>query len=564
MRRIIFPIMLLLLLLVGCASPELDNRLATIEQMMSEQPNSALYLLKEIDSKQINNRRQRAWHALLYSQALDKNFIDSTNDSIINIAVEYYENHGDDRYRGMAYYYKSRIYENSGLYDDATEYSILAEKALQETNEYYMMALVWGNRGDIYAEQYRFLDAIDLLKKAILYYEKCNDLKRVAYVHLQLSNIFMQKISTDSALHHHDIAHRIGEKLNDTELLYDVENYRASYYEYRKEYDKAMLTLRNALKQYPAHQPNADDYHLMARYFYHIGQNDSALYYLDNYYAPLCQTYSDFENMYLFKSIIYKDMGNLSTAYELLAKYVNYKVNNGLFEQNKSIPELERKYKTELLAQESKSLKTRNQLLLIISILAGVLVVLFCYLYYQQRKLRIEQYYQLSKSTQESVTEIQQQYNTIKKQLELHKSQKQLADNAIAARIENMKTLIDVTYLYSTKNDLFYKKCKSYIEMCDAGDKSFLRDVREIASLIVPNFVDILQNNHPCLNNEDINFCCLTILGFEIKHLQVLYNHNQIQATYKRRERLLKKLRVDDRQELRDFLLSLSQNSINN
>ncbi|MBR6758672.1 MAG: hypothetical protein IKM35_09430, partial [Bacteroidaceae bacterium] len=97
----------MLLLLVACASPEVDKRLADIEQQMHSQPDSALALLQELSLQhRITHPRQRAWHALLHAQALDKNFIDSTNDSIINIAVEYYEAHtGDTERLFYAYYY---------------------------------------------------------------------------------------------------------------------------------------------------------------------------------------------------------------------------------------------------------------------------------------------------------------------------------------------------------------------------------------------------------------------------------------------------------------------------
>ena len=52
---------------------------------------------------------KQALFALLYSQALDKNYIDETNDSLIGIAVEYYNAHPEPYRLMLAYYYLSRM-----------------------------------------------------------------------------------------------------------------------------------------------------------------------------------------------------------------------------------------------------------------------------------------------------------------------------------------------------------------------------------------------------------------------------------------------------------------------
>ena len=84
-------VFLLLLAITGCQehSPIAD-RLQQAETVMNEHPDSALNILKDISGSDLRIKEHRARHALLYSQALDKNYIDLTNDSLINIAVDYY------------------------------------------------------------------------------------------------------------------------------------------------------------------------------------------------------------------------------------------------------------------------------------------------------------------------------------------------------------------------------------------------------------------------------------------------------------------------------------------
>ena len=59
-------------------------------------------------------RKQKAKYALLYSMALDKNYIDLQSDSIIAPAIKYYERHGSHEERFLCYYYRARIYETAG------------------------------------------------------------------------------------------------------------------------------------------------------------------------------------------------------------------------------------------------------------------------------------------------------------------------------------------------------------------------------------------------------------------------------------------------------------------
>ena len=69
------------------------------ETVMEAHPDSALALLDTLDRNRLRTRGAKARHALLYSQALDKNWIDLSTDSIIKPAVRYYARHGspDDR-----------------------------------------------------------------------------------------------------------------------------------------------------------------------------------------------------------------------------------------------------------------------------------------------------------------------------------------------------------------------------------------------------------------------------------------------------------------------------------
>jgi tetratricopeptide (TPR) repeat protein len=160
----------------------MEEQWNTIEGLMNERPDSALTLLQAIDPKPLS-RGDRAHHALLLSQALDKNYIDLTNDSIITVAVDYYKAYGPQEKLGMALFYLSRVRENAGAIEEAIQYSIEAQQSLAHSNDYNMRALIYGNRADLYKLQYRFDEAIELDRQAIDLYRKSGNYSNIINTH---------------------------------------------------------------------------------------------------------------------------------------------------------------------------------------------------------------------------------------------------------------------------------------------------------------------------------------------------------------------------------------------
>jgi len=87
----------------------LDNAEAHLEMY----PDSAFVALDSIDRRELNTPELRARHALLYSIALEKCGINVMNDSIINIAVNYYSSIGDKERTEKATHWRDIILEQA-------------------------------------------------------------------------------------------------------------------------------------------------------------------------------------------------------------------------------------------------------------------------------------------------------------------------------------------------------------------------------------------------------------------------------------------------------------------
>lgn len=79
---------------------------------MQFHPDSALHLLQNTDISALHGKADLAYYALLLTQARDKSNIIQTNDSLINIAVRYYDSIGSPSMQAKAHFYRGCIYRD--------------------------------------------------------------------------------------------------------------------------------------------------------------------------------------------------------------------------------------------------------------------------------------------------------------------------------------------------------------------------------------------------------------------------------------------------------------------
>ena len=79
------------------------------EKVMSEHPDSALFLLEQVATPEKMPERDYATWCLLITEARDKNYIEHTSDSLINVAIQYFEKKKDINRLSEAYYCQGRI-----------------------------------------------------------------------------------------------------------------------------------------------------------------------------------------------------------------------------------------------------------------------------------------------------------------------------------------------------------------------------------------------------------------------------------------------------------------------
>ena len=183
-------LLLILVALMSCNDPKpITDTLHRAETLMNEYPDSVWTLLNTISPDEMGQNRNRAFYALLYTQAQDKTYRDETNDSLISIAVDYYRNTDDVRRKFLSYYYKGRVHFNGKDYLNATTCYMEAEQLADEVGDDYLAGLLYSELGRIYNIYYDYSKSLKAYQKSAEYYERGGKIRHRNYIWYNQSNV---------------------------------------------------------------------------------------------------------------------------------------------------------------------------------------------------------------------------------------------------------------------------------------------------------------------------------------------------------------------------------------
>ncbi len=182
-----------------------EGELNQAEALMEEHPDSALAILNSVRPSSIasiENEEERARFALLYSQALDKNYIDLASDSIISIAVDYYCKNNDnyDRYAMMSYYYLARVQYNAENYAACVVSNLEAEKIAKTINDDFFLGLIYRSISDTYNKVYCKLEDIKYAQLSFTHFKRSGNLRFAGYALTELGRAYNNNRQYDKAI----------------------------------------------------------------------------------------------------------------------------------------------------------------------------------------------------------------------------------------------------------------------------------------------------------------------------------------------------------------------------
>lgn len=175
--------------------------LSQVEGCMESNPDSALTLLKQIPHPEKLGGKAQAGYALLMTQAMDKNYITSSSDSLISLAVGYYGSHSEDLVaQGKSYFYYGRVMDGLKRDEDAMKYYLLAKKVFDGGKEYKILGLISEKIGNLNWRQDMYENALINYRDSYKYFLLSNDYPCISFALRNIGRTYLSMIGkTDSA-----------------------------------------------------------------------------------------------------------------------------------------------------------------------------------------------------------------------------------------------------------------------------------------------------------------------------------------------------------------------------
>lgn len=379
-------ILLLSFCLLFSCDRTIDRALNNVEIQLQISPKEALQCISTIAPNDIYRKSNKARYALLYSMALDKNYIDVANDSIVQIAVEYYNHRGPKRYRMLSEYSLGRIQINSGNKAGAIVSLLKAKDLAYELEDLHYIGLSARNIAQLYGSSYDENTELRYYKELYAAFDMAGEENYAVYSKVGEATAHLSLGESDLAdsLYHEVIPY--AESHNSTLLstiLKDLALLEIS--PHRKNPEKA-LSYYQAVSRLPYARYSTADYGAIALSYEFLNKPDSVKKYLA--LAEGC-TLSLLDSVQLCntKLRIYNNRNALSEANQQMQLGVDLHNKLVYSHENLIIANAISDYRHQEALQQASLAKNR---LLMIALLSFAMLSLVC-LVFQQLKIHRQQ-----------------------------------------------------------------------------------------------------------------------------------------------------------------------------
>jgi len=280
-RLYYFYILLISVFLFSCHRHEnTASILKQAEEVMEAHPDSALILLTSITISNKMPKSEKALYALLYTQACDKNYITHTSDSLIRIAINYYDNKNDEYRKAQSYFYLGSVYRDMGDSIRAIDAFLKAKESITPGTLNRLSGLINYNLTQQFTEHGFYNKAKQIARENYFMHSLRNDSADMVFPLQDLGRLYVLENKEDSALIYFLNALNICRKKNiQSELATTLSDIAMTYY-YKKDYlladkyvNEAILYARNTYDSLSIYSRKGDILSFLGKY-------DSARYYL--------------------------------------------------------------------------------------------------------------------------------------------------------------------------------------------------------------------------------------------------------------------------------------------
>lgn len=553
-------------LCVGCGQKEVTGKLERAEILMHEHPDSALTVLQELGRDRIMGASRKARYALLYSQALDKNYIDVDNDSLVRVAVDYYRRHGDAHEKALAYFYLGRVYDNAGDETQATEAFVEAETHALKTDDHYICGLIYSYLGNLYFAQYSFDEALDMYDKSEKCYSLAGQLRNEGYMVEAKARVYKLQQDWDKSLNEYHKAEKIFLSLNDKERILSINRAKTTIqFLSGQQIDLTTESLKQLYKDNKIDTLPDEDYPLWSMILMQNNKVDEARQYAltalelkDNY------SLRQFLGLYALLMRIELNAKNYDQAFKYSSLYSNILESINKHERANLIQNIEKRYKNwqlqDALVYERNYRLYQLQIGLLIAFLGlSAVVIIITNIIKRKRRIiseknrEIESYRAMADDLGDNYQKLQDLYEKLSNEQDYNDEAETRFLVSLENRMKGLGDLLEEAYLFEKKPERFLKTFKNYIKESTSKDFAF-SDLKYIVNKKYYGIIDYLRNGYPDLTESDLDLCSMICFGFSSNSIRQIYAHTNPDSIYNKRSKLRSKLKLDPSIQIEGFI----------
>ncbi len=534
--------------------------LKDVESYISDAPDSALNVLNNIGKDRISNKRIHSKYLLLKTIALDKNFIDVTEDSLTRPAINWYERHGNDRERMLAYYYHGRVCQNAGDYNQAIIAFTNAEKYAKMCSDDFYLGMIYRGMHSIANKTYNHEEELKYAELSRDAFLKSGHNIHYAYALHSISYAKANLLDFNNSLQICDTVHRIGLANRDSTLLQANLGIAITnlVYKPKPDYDKAFSAF-NFITDSLGKTPDCRIWNDIAYAYKMTKQYETANNIINSLLNIVDE--KDLEGSLKFiQADIQYEQQNYKQACTNLKDVVIIQDSIYTSFLNRSAINVQKDYFKRQAEYDAERLKSNRIIIALIILSSLIATISLSYFWYRKVKDKEREKEMETARLSGRVREVLSELDKMKKA-----NDEELSSMKNAIRSENKEMLSEfrdkINNMYRAKFMFLDNLCKQFYSygMSAAKQKQIYKTVEEnIKSFsddeelyaleeIVNSFKDDvmkkLREDFPRFKDEDFKLMCYWYAGFSPAAMCVLMKIDEISDIYKRKSRL--KSRID-------------------
>lgn len=544
---------------------------------ISDSPDSAYNVLSGIDKKRISRYRTLAKYSLLMSIALDKKYIDVTEDTLIRPAVLWYERHGSDKDRMLAYYYHGRVYQNAEDYNQAIIAFSNAEKYAKTCEDDFYLGMIYRGMTRIYNAAYNHAEEIRYSQLAYEYFLKIDNPSYAQYAMLDIALAYHNSRDFNKCITISEDICKIAIENNNTNLLSGALRAKMSALINKKNPDsrKAADIFFYMLDSLD-YQPSIKDYGLLANAYSLSNRNAEAMNIVKELKDQVRN--EDKISSSLIYNIEYKVAKNVGEYKKALTLFENVTfIQDSILSKtlSQSVINTQKDYFKRQAEYDAERLHMKNTIILLIVIASAITLASISYFWYRKVKDKEREKELETSRLIDRISEVRNELISLQREKD-----EQISSLTRALESENQEAMSgfreQIYSLYQTRFRFFDNICRQYYSfgMTAAKQKQIFKvveenigevsDDKEIMALeeIVDAFrggvMKKLRAEFPRFKEEDFKVMCYWYAGFSPTAMCVFMKVDDINDIYKRKSRLKARIEKSESPN-KDFFISQLQ-----